>query len=125
MIRVNSNMVIALHSLVGEVSGGGEGIRDIALLDSAIESAYQTFGGVELYPTIIEKASRIAYSIVANHAFVDGNKRVGVLTLLTILRASGIKLDLTNQNVIDLGLSLAEGRMGYSDLVGWIEKRMS
>lgn len=123
MIRLNEELVIALHSLVSEVSGGGEGLRDIALLDSAIESAYQTFGGEELYPTIIEKVARIAYSIISNHAFVDGNKRIGVLTLLTILRVSGINMSITNQDVVELGLSLADGRMGYSDLVDWIEKR--
>lgn len=123
MIRVNSKMVIALHSLVSEASGGGEGIRDIALLDSAIESAYQTFGGVELYPTIIEKAARISYSIIANHAFVDGNKRAGVLTLLTILRAAGVSLRLTNEDIITLGLLAAEGKMKYDDIVAFVRER--
>ena len=124
MIRINNEIVIALHSLVGDVSGGDRGLRDIALLDSAIEGAYQTFGGVELYPTIIEKAARIAYTIISNHAFVDGNKRIGVLTLLTILRVSGVKLNATNDDVIDLGLSTASGKMGYEDIVRWVEKRV-
>lgn len=124
MIRVNSDMVVALHSLVSEVSGGDSGLRDIALLDSAIEGAYQTFGGVELYPTIIEKASRIAYTIISNHPFVDGNKRIGVLTLLTILRVSGVELVATNEDIVTLGLSLASGKMGYSDIVKWVEDRI-
>ena len=125
MIRVNSDMVMALHSLVSEVSGGDRGLRDIALLDSAIEGAYQTFSGEELYPTIIEKAARIAYTIISNHAFVDGNKRIGVLTLLTILRVSGIRLSATNDDIITLGLSVASGKMGYSDIVSWVEKRIA
>ena len=125
MIRVNDKMIIALHTLVSEESGGDNGLRDIALLDSAIESAYQTFGGEELYPGVIEKAARIAYAIICNHAFVDGNKRIGVLTLLTILHLCGIRLSLTNDDIIKIGLSLASGEMDYADLVRWVKERVN
>ena len=79
MKKLDKKNVLLLHDLVIKQSGGKAGVRDVALLDSAIACAYQTFDGKELYPSIEEKAARLGYGLISNHAFVDGNKRIGVL----------------------------------------------
>jgi death on curing protein len=77
--------VIELHSGILEQSSGSIGIRDMGALESAIAQPRMTFGGAELYPTIIEKASALGFSIVMNHPFVDGNKRAGHAAMETFL----------------------------------------
>ena len=104
-----------------EATGGSDGIRDFGLLDSALESAYATFDGKELFPTKEEKAARIGVGLVSNHAFVDGNKRIGMYVLLTFLEVNGIPLEATDEEVVDVGLRLAEGKMQYEELLQWIK----
>ena len=82
MIRLSKEKVLALHELLTEETGGDPNIRDLDLLDSALESAFQTFDGAELYPTKEEKGARIGYALISNHAFVDGNKRIGMLVMM-------------------------------------------
>ena len=90
------------------------------MLDSALESAFQTFDGQELYPTKEEKGARLGYSLISNHAFVDGNKRIGMYVLLTFLETNGIKLRPTNAEVARVGLAIAAGKMKYEELLEWI-----
>ena len=85
MIKFSQEKVLLLHKLITEETGGDPNIRDFDLLDSALESAFQTFGGIELYPTKEEKGAKLGYSLISNHAFVDGNKRIGMHVLLTFL----------------------------------------
>lgn len=122
MIKFDKDKVLLLQQLVIESSGGSDGVRDIALLDSALESAFQTFDGKELYPAKEEKAARIGCGLVANHAFVDGNKRVGLLVMISFLAINGIKLNFTDDELVDLGLSLASGKVDYHKLLEWINK---
>ena len=109
-----------LHQIISQTTGGDPSLRDINLLDSALESAFQTFNGNELYPTKEEKAARIGYALISNHAFVDGNKRIGMYVLLTFLETNGIKIRPTNEDVIRVGLSTAAGEMKYEDILAWI-----
>ena len=74
MIEFSTDKVLLLHKLLTEETGGAAELRDIGLLDSALKSAFQSFNGEELYPSKEEKAARIGYSLISNHAFVDGNK---------------------------------------------------
>lgn len=122
MIRFDKEKVLLLQQLVIESSGGSAGIRDFGLLDSAIESAYQTFGGEELYPTKEEKGARLGFNLVSNHAFVDGNKRIGLLVMLSFLAINGITLKYTDEELVEIGISLAEGKMTYEELLSWINK---
>ena len=92
------------------------------MLDSALESAFQTFGGQELYPTKEEKAARIGFSLISNHAFVDGNKRIGMYVLLTFLEVNGIRIDPSNDEVARVGLAVASGEMDYNDLLKWVRE---
>ena len=121
MIKFDKEKVLLLQQLVIESSGGSAGVRDFGLLDSAIESAYQTFSGQELYPTKEEKGARLGYNLVSNHAFVDGNKRIGLLVMLFFLAINGINLKYTDEELIFIGLSLADGKMTYEKLLSWIK----
>ena len=120
MIRFDKEKVLLLQQLVIEYSGGSVGVRDLGLLDSAIESSYQTYGGYELYPTIEEKGARLGFNLVSNHAFVDGNKRIGLLVMLCFLTINEIYLKFTDQELIVIGLSLADGKTTYEQLVSWV-----
>ena len=120
MIKFSQEKVLLLHKLITEETGGDPNIRDIALLNSALESAFQTFDGQELYPTKEEKGARIGYALISNHAFVDGNKRIGMYVLLTFLETNGIKIRPTVDDVARVGLAVAAGEMQYEDLLEWI-----
>jgi len=120
MIKLSKEKVLVLHELITAETGGDPNVRDLGLLDSALESAFQTFDGAELYPTKEEKGARIGYSLVSNHAFVDGNKRIGVYVMLIFLEVNGIRLRPSVEEVVRVGLALAAGEMGYDELLEWI-----
>ena len=106
MIKFSQDKVLLLHKLITEETGGDPELRDINLLDSALESAFQTFDGVELYPTKEEKGARLGFNLVSNHAFIDGNKRIGLLVMLSFLAINGINVKYTDDELVDIGLSL-------------------
>ncbi len=120
MIKFSKEKVLLLHQLITQETGGSSGIRDKNLLDSALQSAYATFDGQELYPTKEEKGAKLGASLVSNHAFVDGNKRIGMYIMLTFLESNGIKILATNEEVVEMGLALADGSKKYQDLLDWI-----
>ncbi len=121
MIKFSKEKVLLLHQLMAEATGGDVGIRDEALLESAIENIYATFDGVELYPSKEEKAARLGFSLISNHAFVDGNKRIGIYVMLSFLELNGIKIWASNEDVVNLGLSVADGSADYDDILKWIQ----
>lgn len=122
MIKFSKEKVLLLHQLITEQTGGDPNVRDIDLLDSALQSAFATFDGKELYPTKEQKGAKIGYSLISNHAFVDGNKRIGMYVLLTFLELNGIRIEPTNEEVARVGLAVASGEMDYDGLLEWIQK---
>ena len=122
MIKFSKDKVLLLHQLIAQETGGSVGIRDEGLLESALETAFSSFDGQEFYPTKEEKGARIGHSLISNHAFVDGNKRIGVYVMLTFLEVNGIRLDCTNEEVVHVGLSVADGSMDYDALLLWIKE---
>lgn len=122
MIKIDKEKVLLLHQLIAAETGGSVGVRDIGLLESALNNAYATFDGEELYKTKEEKAASLGFSLISNHAFVDGNKRIGAYVMLTFLEAEGIKMNCTNGDVADLGFSVASGSMKYEEILAWINK---
>lgn len=120
MIKFGKEKVLLLHQLIAEETGGAIGVRDAGLLESALENVYATFGGEEMYKTKEEKAARLGYSLISNHAFVDGNKRIGVYVMLTFLEAGGIRMNCSNDDVVKLGLAVAAGEMKYEEILEWI-----
>lgn len=125
MIKFSEEKVLLLHRLLIEATGGADGVRDIGLLDSALESAYATFDGKELFPSKEEKAARLGVGLVSNHAFVDGNKRIGMYVLLSFLEVNGIQIEATNEEIVEVGLALARGDMKYEGLLAWILEHKS
>lgn len=120
MIRFSREKVLLLHQLLAEATGGSVGVRDQGLLDSALEGAIAGFGDQEFYPTKEEKGARLGYTLISNHAFVDGNKRIGLYVMLSFLEMNGIRIRCTDEELIDIGLSVADGKMGYDELYGWV-----
>lgn len=120
MIKFNSEKVKLLHQLMAEATGGSVGVRDEGLLDSALEGAFVTFDGAELYPTKEEKAAKLGYSLISNHAFVDGNKRIGVYVMLSFLELNGIHVEASDEDVVSLGLGAADGSMDQEAVLNWI-----
>ncbi len=122
MIKFSKEKVLLLHQLIAEETGGAVGVRDNALLESALEGIYATFGGEELYKTKEEKGARLGYSLISNHAFVDGNKRIGVYVMLTFLETNGIEILCTNEDVVEIGLGVASGKINYEGLLEWVRE---
>ena len=122
MIKFEKEKVLLLHQMMAQETGGAVGVRDMGLLESALENAYLTYGGEELYKTKEEKAARLGFSLISNHAFVDGNKRIGVYVMLTFLEVNGIRMNPTNEDVVNLGLKVAAGEMKYEEILEWVNR---
>ncbi len=120
MIILSKSQILMMHKILIKETGGLDGIRDENLLDSAINSPFQKFDGADLYPTIQQKAARLGYGIIKNHAFIDGNKRIGTHTMLVFLALNGIELDYTQEELFTTILDLAEGKLEFNDLTKWI-----
>ena len=120
MIRFGKEKVLLLHQIMIEQTGGEDGVRDMGLLESALAACDATFDGKKLFPTKEEKAARLCTRLVSNHAFVDGNKRIGVYVMLTFLEVNGIRLNVTDEELVGIGLSLAQSKMKYEELLAWI-----
>ena len=113
--------IIIFHEKIIEKTGGSQGIRDIGLIESAINRPFQTYDGIELYPEIESKISAITYSLINNHGFVDGNKRIGVSVMLLLLKLNDIKIEYKQEELVDLGIKIAENKCKEEDIKKWIE----
>jgi len=125
MIILTVPEIMQIHEKLTAATGGSPGIRDMGLLESAVLGCYQSFDDVELYPTIIEKAARMAFALCKNHPFIDGNKRIAVTAMLIVLHLNSIKLTYTQQELISLGLGIADGSLDYEYILAWIESHLN
>ena len=105
-----------------ESFGGSDGVRDENLLDSALESPFQTFDGEELYPTLQAKAARLGYGLIKNHCMIDGNKRIGAHAMLVFLELNGVEIEYTQKDLYETVLAVADGNLDYDELLKWILK---
>lgn len=121
MIQLDTEHVRVLHAYALAETGGADGVRGGALLDAAVAAPYAGFGGTEFYPSIQAKAARLAFGIIRNHPFVDGNKRVGMLAMLTLLGVNNIALTFTDTELEALGVGVADGTIATEELQAWIE----
>lgn len=118
---LNKRQILMLHSMLITNSGGMDGLRDEGLLDSAINTPLQTFGGQELYPSILEKAARLGYGLIHGHPFVDGNKRIGTHAMLVLLDINNITLSYEDEDLIAAILRIAAGDMDDKGLLEWLK----
>lgn len=120
MKRLTHDQVLALQSALLTEYGGTDGVRDSGLLDSALNAPFQTFGGQFLYPSLQAKAAQLCYGLVCDHPFVDGNKRIGAHAMLVFLALNGVELEYTQQELIDVILAVASGKIRADSVLQWI-----
>lgn len=116
--------IIAIHSLIIRKSGGIDGLRDEDGLESAIAAPLQTAFGEDLFPTTIQKIARLGFGLATNHAFIDGNKRIGALAVQMLLKNNGYELRLKQDELADMFIGIADGLYGEQDLLQWIESHL-
>lgn len=112
--------VVSLHSLLIAQSGGASGLRDRGALESAVAQPEASFGGQPLYPMISDKAAALGFSLIQNHPFVDGNKRVGHAAMEVFLILSGYELDASVDDQERIVLGVASGRTSKIELAEWL-----
>lgn len=120
MKEISERQVLMLHDHLIQESGGAAGLRDAGMLQSALAAPFQSFDGKEAYPSLQQKAARMAYGLVQNHPFVDGNKRIGAHVMLVFLALNGVELEYTQRELSDLFLGVAAGKCSYDDILQWL-----
>ena len=112
--------ILSLHDMSIRDYGGMQGIRDIGLLESAIARPFQTFDGKDLYFTSIEKAAALSESLIINHPFLDGNKRTGLLGMLTILLEYKLEVNVSEGELYNLIIQSSTGETKFDEIVAWL-----
>lgn len=120
MKNVQFEQLVLFHKKIVAKTGGSSGIRDEGLLRSALGRGDMTFGGTELYTPDEKKIAVITHSLIFNHGFVDGNKRIGVAVMNLLCKMNDITLVYTQQELIELGLSVASGNRNEEEIFEWI-----
>ena len=122
---LTKEQIILLHAQLIKETGGSDGIRDEGLLDSAILSPFQSFDGKELYPSVLEKGVRLGFWLIQNHAFIDGNKRIGAHAMLVFLALNGYVFSYTQKELTEIVFSVAAGEKDYDDLLFWLQSHLN
>ena len=120
MKRLSKEQILLLHAQLIEEFGGIDGVRDYNLLDSALETPFQTFAGEDLYPTIQAKAARLGFGLIKNHCMLDGNKRIGAHAMLVFLAINGIEMKYTQKELYETVLAVAADNLEYDELLQWV-----
>ena len=113
---------LEIYDRVMRQSGGSMGILDLGSLESAVAQPRMTFNDKELYPTIVEKASALGYSLIQNHPFVDGNKRTGHAAMETFLVLNGYEISADENEQEEIILGVASGKLTRSTFTEWLRK---
>ncbi len=124
MITLTKDQIIMLHNAIYERYGGTLGVLNEGMLDSALQAPFQTFGGEELLPDTKDKIIRLAYGLIKNHSFRDGNKRIGTLVLLTLLELNGYHVNATNEDFIDIIMGIAASEKDDTDLKNCVDEHI-
>ena len=122
MIRLSTQKILQLHRFLIQEPGGLDGLRDEGLLDSAVQGPFATFDGQELYPHLEQKAAKLGYTLAKNHAFLDGNKRIGTYSMLIFLDVNGVTMEYSDDDLISLGFGIADGSMDYEEILAWVQE---
>lgn len=122
MKKLTKEQILMIHNELIRETGGSVGLRDEGLLDSALNVPFQGFGDVDNFPSLHQKGARLGYGLICNHAFVDGNKRIGAHIMLLFLSLNGIELEYTQEELSDLILNVAAGKLQFEDMVKWVIK---
>ena len=120
MRRLSKRQILLLHDQLLSQAGGLPGLRDEGLLESALSAPFQSFEGIDVYPSLPQKAARLGYGLVKNHPFADGNKRIGAHAMLVFLAINGTELVYTQEELSSAILAVASGEKMYEDLLRWL-----
>ena len=121
---LSKEQIILLHEQLIERYGGSHGIRDEGLLDSALNAPFQSFGGIDFFPTVVDKAVRLCTGLVKNHPFHDGNKRIGAMALLVMLDNNQVHLQTNSTELASVILDLASDQIDSDFLLSWVRERI-
>lgn len=124
-LYLSVEQILLLHETGIEMFGGSAGLRDRGALESAVARPTMTFGGEDLYPDEASKAAALLHSLVMNHAFVDGNKRVGIAAAELFLRLNGYRLAGDDSELEELTMTVARGEIDAEALAIWFRQRIS
>jgi len=124
ILTLSKEQIILLHKQLIERYGGSHGIRDEGLLDSALNAPFQSFGGMDFFPTVVDKAVRLCAGLVQNHPFYDGNKRIGAMALLVMLGINQVHLQTNSAELTSVILDLASDRIDDDFLLSWVKERI-
>lgn len=125
MIWVKIEDVILIHHRIIQSTGGIDGLRDRAGLEAAIAAPLQSFAGQDFFPSDVEKIARLGYGLAANHAFLDGNKRIGAMMTQLLLKWNGYQLKLQQGELADMFIAIADGKSGEEELLVWIQNHIN
>lgn len=121
-IYLTLEQIIIIHEDQIVRYGGSSGLRDVSLLESAVFRPQSSFGGNDLYPTIFDKASVLMHSLILNHSFIDGNKRVGTASVLVFLELNGYQLRVTQKALVNTALGVESKKINTEKLAVWLKK---
>jgi len=121
---LTKDQIVLMHAQLIKETGGTEGIRDEGLLDSALLNPFQSFDGKKLYPSVLEKGARLGFGLIQNHAFLDGNKRIGAHAMLVFLALNGFSFSYTQKELTEIILSVASGEKDYDVLLLWLRSHV-
>lgn len=119
---IDLDNVILFHKKIVNKTGGSDGVRDLGLIESALNRGAMTLDERELYEGTEMKISVITHGLIRNHGFIDGNKRIGVAVMILLLKLNNILIRYSQLELIDLGLGVAEGKFNENDILSWIER---
>ncbi len=124
MIYLSKEQIISLHERLIEVFGGSKEISNENLLDLSVNSIHQTFDGDDLYPSLIHKAVHLGFSLVSNHSFIDGNKRIGTHVMILILELNGYELEYKDLELVNIIMDIASSTKNENDLFKWVNEHL-
>ena len=117
--------ILLLHGQLIETTGGSLGIRDMNALDASIAQPHMTFAGVDMYPDLVDKACALGFFLIANHPFIDGNKRIGHASMETVLLMNGYKISASIDEQEQIILDVAAGKWDREDFTEWVSKHIT
>ncbi|MFD2915970.1 type II toxin-antitoxin system death-on-curing family toxin [Psychroserpens luteus] len=121
---ISKELAIELNKIISEASGGSSGLRDESLLLSALNRPFQTFDGKDLYPSIIDKSAALFESIIINHPFIDGNKRMAYAFMRILLTEEGFEIETSEDEKYNFVIEASKGNIKYNDIRTWIIKNL-
>ena len=124
MIYLHKQQILKLHNRIINEFGGIHGIRDERMLDSTLANPLQTFAGLDLYPTCVDKAVQLCYGLIKNHPFLDGNKRIALHSMLILISINGLKIEIAHDELIDIIFKVADGSFNSSDLLQLLKEKI-